>query len=141
MLEGINIDSTIPVYVQIENGVQFAIASEELSPGDKLPSVNELAARLGVNMNTIAKAYRDLEVMGLVTARRGMGVFINSGVQAKCRESCRKLIIGRLYEVVAEAKSAGMSSSQIREIAKKCISVEGSPYVEPPKEIMAMAKK
>ena len=68
--------------------------------------MRELSERLGVNPNTVAKAYRDLEVMGLLYTRRGMGVFINKGIEAKCREDCRKRIIGRMYEVVAEAKAA-----------------------------------
>ena len=65
MLTNIDIHSSVAVYVQIENQVQFAIASGKLKAGDQLPSVRELSERLEVNPNTVAKAYRDLEVMGL----------------------------------------------------------------------------
>ena len=83
MLEKVNIRSNVAVYLQIENHVQFAIASGELKPGDQLPSVRELSERLKINPNTVAKSYRDLEVMGYLYTRRGMGVFINKDIQKK----------------------------------------------------------
>ena len=69
MLESMNIRSTVPVYRQIENEVMFAIASGELQPGDRLPTVPELSERLKINLNTVANAYRDLAVMGYVTTQ------------------------------------------------------------------------
>ena len=56
MLESINILSGVPVYVQIENDIQFAIASGALTEGEKLPAVRELSERLEINPNTVAKA-------------------------------------------------------------------------------------
>ena len=113
MLSHINIHSSIAVYVQIENQVRFAIASGTLKAGDQLPSVRELSERLELNPNTVAKSYRDLEVMGLVYTRRGMGVYINKGVEAKCTDEVRKQIVGRLHEVASEAKAAGLSAGEI----------------------------
>ena len=141
MLNSIDIHSSVAVYVQIENHVQFAIASGEMKPNDQLPSVRELSERLGVNPNTVAKAYRDLEVMGLIYTRRGMGVYIQKGIEAKCREECRRRIILRLHEVVSEAKAAGMTKKNIVEIIDKSLSVDSSPYAEPPQEVLALAKK
>ena len=140
MLSSIDINSSVAVYVQIENHVQFAIASGRLKPGDQLPSVRELSERLNVNPNTVAKAYRDLEVMGLLYTRRGMGVFVNKGVETKCREECRKRIIGRLHEVVAEAKAAGMTSKEIGEVTEKSYQAETGPYSSTPNSLTAMAK-
>ena len=141
MIPSIDIHSSVAVYVQIENHVQFAIASGRLKPGDQLPSVRELSERLGVNPNTVAKAYRDLEVMGLLYTRRGMGVFINKGIEAKCREDCRKRIIGRMHEVVAEAKSAGMTRRDILDVAEASLAEEASPYGPTPASVLALAKK
>ena len=93
MLTSVNIYSSVAVYTQIENEVQFAIASGKLKEGDQLPSVRELSERVKVNPTTIAKAYRDLEVMGLLYTRRGMGVYINKGVQKACRERCAARIV------------------------------------------------
>lgn len=140
MLASIDINSSVAVYVQIENHVQFAIASGRLTPGDQLPSVRELSERLGVNPNTVAKAYRDLEVMGLLYTRRGMGVFVNRGIETKCREDCRKRIVQRMHEVIAEAKASGMSRKEVMDVAEKSYSSEAGPYSAPPDTLTALAK-
>jgi GntR family transcriptional regulator len=140
VLENINIHSSVPVYVQIENHVQFAVASGRLKPGDKLPSLQKLAATLKVNFNTIAKSYRDLEVMGIVYTRRGMGVFINKGAEAKCKEDCRRRIVARLHEVVAGAKAAGMSSQEVKAVCAKSYASDGDPYDETPQAVLALAR-
>ncbi len=141
MLSSIDINSSVAVYVQIENHIQFAIASGRLKAGDQLPSVRELSERLEVNPNTVAKAYRDLEVMGLLYTRRGMGVFVNKGIEAKCREDCRKRIIGRLHEVVAEARAAGMTRREVVELAEKSHASNTGPYSATPISLTTMAKQ
>lgn len=141
MLTSIDIYSSVAVYTQIENHVQFAIAAGRLKAGDQLPSVRELSERLGVNPNTVAKAYRDLEVMGLLYTRRGTGVFVNKGIEGRCREECRKRIIARLHEVISESKAAGMTRKEILEIVDKSIAIESTPYAETPASIMALAKR
>ena len=141
MLSSVDINSSLAVYVQIENHVQFAIASGRLKPGDQLPSVRELSERLSVNPNTVAKAYRDLEVMGLLYTRRGMGVFVNKGIESRCREDCHRRIIGRLHEVIAEAKAAGMTDKQIDEVVSKSVAADAAPYGATPDTVLALAKK
>ena len=141
MLENINIHSSVAVYVQIENHVQFAIASGRLKPGDQLPAVRELSERLDLNPNTVAKAYRDLEVMGLLYTRRGMGCYVAKGIVAKCREDCRHRIVTRLHEVVAEAKAAGMGLKEIRTIVDKCHASDTGVYGQVPASLLALAKK
>jgi GntR family transcriptional regulator len=141
MLSSVDINSSLAVYVQIENHIQFAIASGRLKPGDQLPSVRELSERLDVNPNTVAKAYRDLEVMGLLYTRRGMGVFVNKGIENRCREDCHRRIIGRLHEVVAEAKAAGMTDKQIDEVVSKSSASEAAPYGATPDSVLALSKK
>ena len=141
MLANIDIHSSVAVYVQIENQVQFAIAAGKLKPGDQLPSVRELSERLEVNPNTVAKAYRDLEVMGLLYTRRGMGVFINKGIEVKCREDVRRRIVGRLHEVAAESKAAGLSNAEIKDVIDLSLKSEGSVYGAVPANLLAVAKK
>ena len=140
MMTNVDIDSSVAVYVQIENHVQFAIASGRLKSGDQLPSVRELSERLSVNPNTVAKAYRDLEVMGLLYTRRGMGVFVQKGIESRCREDTRKKIIARLHEVISEAKSAGFADTELLDIAKKCAANDAEPYGTPPQAILGLAK-
>ena len=140
MISAVNIHSSVVVYVQIENEVQFAIASGKLKPGDRLPALREMSQTLGVNPNTVAKAYRDLEVMGLVYIRRGIGVFIENGIQAECRKLCRKRIAQKLHEVTQEAKAASMSKTRLAAFIDKSFAIEASPYGEVPKEVLAVAK-
>lgn len=141
MLANIDIHSSVAVYVQIENQVQFAISAGALKPGDQLPSVRELSERLEVNPNTVAKAYRDLEVMGLLYTRRGMGVFINKGIEAKCREDVRRRIVGRLHEVAAESKAAGLTSSEIKDIIELSLKSDSSVYGATPTNLLSYIKK
>ena len=141
MLSSINIDSSVPVYEQIENHVQFAIASGGLKADDRLPSVQALAKRLGINFNTVAKAYRDLEVMGLIYTRRGMGCFVKKGIEGKCREVCRTRIIKRMHEVVQEAKAAGLPKKELTTLISKSMVSDSTPYGEVPASVMALAKQ
>ncbi len=67
--------SGLPIYRQIMEQVEHALASGETSPGDPLPSVRELSRQLGVNPTTITKAYGELEHRGIVETRRGKGTF------------------------------------------------------------------
>ncbi len=140
MLERVNIRSSVSVYEQIENQVKFAIASGKLKGTDQLPSIKELGDRLGINFNTVAKAYRDLEVMGLIYTRRGMGCFIQKGVQKKCREDCYTRVAKRVNEVVQEAKAAGISKKFLLTIVSKSLQANSELYGEPPKELMALLK-
>lgn len=139
-LSSVNIRSNVAVYQQIENLVQFAISSGELKSGDQLPSVRELSERLDVNPNTVAKSYRDLEVMGLLYTRRGMGVYINKGVQAKCRDACHKRIAKRIHEVVQEGKAAGLTKKHLQEMLNKSFVTDSDVYGETPKTVLSLAK-
>ena len=128
MFDQVNIRSSVAVYEQIENLVRFAVASGRLKVGDQLPSIRELTEQLGLNPNTITKAYRDLEVMGIVYTRRGMGVYINKGADAKCREAVRSQVVGRIHEAVSEAKAAGMTAKEVRGCVEKLYGAVGEPY-------------
>lgn len=141
MLTSVDIRSSVAVYIQIENHVQFAISSGKISAGDQLPAVRELSERLNVNVNTVAKAYRDLEVMGLLYTRRGMGVFINKNIEHKCRETCKRRLINRLHEVTSEAKAAGMVKKDIIEIIDKSFSLDSNLYEETPTSLLSLSKK
>ena len=70
-----------PIYTQIVDNFRAQIASGILQPGDKLPSVRELAAQLSINPNTIQRAYRELEVGGFIQTLPGKGCFV-CGVSA-----------------------------------------------------------
>ena len=71
----LNFSSGVPIYRQIVQLLSGKILSGALSPGEKIPSIRDVTAELNVNPNTVAKAYRELELAGLIETRRGMGCF------------------------------------------------------------------
>ena len=141
LLGHINIRSSVAVYVQMENNVRFAIASGKLKAGEQLPTVRELSEWLDVNPNTVAKAYRDLEIMGLVYTRKGTGFYVNKGIHEQCRDKARAEIVARAFEICSEAKAAGMPNAAIKDAARECYKSPAAPYAEVPKEVMALARK
>lgn len=138
VMANVNFESNVAVYLQIENLVQFAIASGKLSPTEKLPSVREVSEQLRLNPNTVAKAYRDLEVMGLVYTRRGMGVYVERNVVKRCQEICLNRIAERIYEVAGEARAAGINKKAFDAIAGKGFSLGKPPYGEVPAEVLKL---
>jgi len=128
----VNIDSPIAVYVQIENQIQFAIASGKLKPGDTLPSVREMSTMLNVNPNTVTKSYRDLELMQLVHTRRGVGVTISEKAPKLCKERVRDLVKEHLSDAVAECLACGLKATEIRSIVTSSIDSGAQPYLVKP---------
>lgn len=124
----VNIDSAVAVYVQIENLVQFAIASGKYKPKDVLPSVREMSETLGLNPNTITKAYRDLEIMGVVTTRRGVGVSVSDKAPKLCEARMRAMVAAHLREAVSECMAAGLAAPEVRRIVTDAIESGLKPY-------------
>ena len=89
-------ESGTPIYRQVLEMVLSAIGSGRIVPGDKLPTIRELAVRLEVNPNTVAKAYSQLRLLGAVDAKRGAGVFVSrkrrSGIPKRERERAMKAL-------------------------------------------------
>lgn len=65
-----------PLYAQLERSIRFAIATGKLGIGEQLPTVRQLAVDLRINANTVAKVYAELERVGVVETRRGVGTFV-----------------------------------------------------------------
>ena len=105
----INIESTVAVYIQIENQIRFAMSAGKLHARDQLPSVRALSEKLKINPNTVSKAYRDLEVMGYLYTRRGMGVYIKEGAPSRAKGAVDAYVNQRVGEIAREAGAAGLA--------------------------------
>jgi GntR family transcriptional regulator len=116
------------VYLQIENHVRFAIASGFVKAGESLPSVRDLAQRLGVNPNTVTKAYRDLELLGIVATRRGVGVRVTPNAAALCAEETKRAVLERLSDATAECMAAGIPKTEIRQRVRESLDSGRYPY-------------
>jgi GntR family transcriptional regulator len=103
-----------PIYAQLERGLRAAIATSRLRPGDRLPTVRQLAVELRVNANTVARVYAELERAGVLETRRGVGSFI-SAVPAEAhppRERDRR-VRSFVTRVLADADRAGLTIDDV----------------------------
>ncbi len=99
-----------PLYQQVADEIKRLIARGDLAAGDPLPSVRQVAADLGVNLNTIATAYRDLQDQGLISVRHGSGATVSA---SKARDLPKTELRKSLRRALAELVLAGMSPSRI----------------------------
>ncbi|HVJ83418.1 MAG TPA: GntR family transcriptional regulator [Planctomycetia bacterium] len=104
----------VPIYDQIVRQVTFAVARGAVRPGEAIPSVRELAGRLAVNPNTVARAYRDLQTSGVLAPVRGLGMEIAAGAAKGCRERRGQWIRQRLGSALGEALASGLGADEIR---------------------------
>jgi GntR family transcriptional regulator len=82
----------IPFYRQIIDQIKFGIASGSLKAGEQLPTVRALAVELKVNLNTVNKAYKELEIQNILETQQGTGTFINkTDISIPAKEKSRKL--------------------------------------------------
>ena len=89
-----------------------------LAPGDALPTVRQLAADLGINLNTVARAYRQLEAAGLVSTRRGRGTVVEAAREnpREPTESVLERIGAQIRTVLADARLAGLSAADMKRL-------------------------
>ena len=114
MICQIDINNGIPIYEQICRQVKFAIANGSLIVGEHVPSVRDMATRAAVNVNTVARAYRDLQAEGVLISIRGTGLAIAADAPEKCRRSRLEMIRERLRYILREAKQNGVTSEEIQ---------------------------
>ena len=106
-----------PIYTQIIDGFREQIVAGILHPGDKLPSVRELASRLAINPNTIQRSYRTLEMEGWIVTVPGKGCFVCSS--ESCQEQEKSRLLSQLDEVCAALTALGVSPEELAQrIAK-----------------------
>jgi len=109
MIDRIDPKSALPIYRQITDGIRRSVAAGLIVPGERLPSVRDLAARLLVNPNTVAKVYRDLERDGLLHTRRGDGTYVSSEAAAMAEAERRRLLADQLRTVARDVRAFGLS--------------------------------
>ncbi len=104
-----------PIFKQIVDGVMLKIASGELSDGDKLPSVRSLAMLLMVNTNTVAKAYGELTTLGVVEAKKGLGLFVCAPKDVLSKEEKLGKLDDAITHLVSEIVPLGLSQKTVVE--------------------------
>lgn len=69
-------DNNIPIYIQVVNKIKQDLVTKKLNTGDKMPSTREFAIEIGLNLNTVARVYKELENEDIVFTKRGLGTFV-----------------------------------------------------------------
>ena len=121
MLLRLDFSSDVPIYQQIRDQVVVAVASGQLAPGDKLPTIRTLAEEAGINMMTASKAYQLLKTEGYITTGRRDGATVRipaAGAAPKTVEDLRLRL--------CELRLAGMDRADILELCGKLIDEEAS---------------
>jgi Predicted transcriptional regulators len=115
-----NFDPNLPIYLQIMNFVKKLIVRGILKPGDKIPSVRDMALFLGVNPNTVQKAYEELEREGTIFTKRGQGNFVNDdeNIVERIKETMVKELVERYRK---ELEELGISKKEIFDLLKEML--------------------
>jgi len=116
----INTNDPRPIYQQVADGIKELIAQGKLSEGASLPPVRQLAADLGVNLNTIATAYRELQKDGLIVIKHGTGSMVAS---RKITERSQDELLRPLRKALTELVLAGLSSRKILNLVARELSM------------------
>jgi GntR family transcriptional regulator len=111
-----NPSSGVPIYLQLMEQVKHAIETGAIRPGEQLPGIRGLAEDLVINVNTVAKAYRELEHEGIIELRRGSGAFVSEGARvrrsADTLRSAQTVVAG----TVDRLRSRGVGDDEIRRL-------------------------
>ena len=113
-----NPSSGVPIYLQLMEQVKYAIETGALRPGDQLPGIRPLAEELVINLNTVAKAYRELEHEGVIELRHGSGAFV--ATQARAGKSVQTLRDAQalVAATVKRLRGHGLSDEEIRRLVE-----------------------
>jgi GntR family transcriptional regulator len=119
MLFVVHPKSDVPIYEQVKGQVIYGIASGSLAVGELIPSVRDLAQRLLVHPNTVARAFLELERLGVVAARRGRGMEVTTEAPTICKAQRQDIVRGRIREALREAASSALRPEDIRKLVEE----------------------
>ena len=105
--------SGVPFYRQIIDQVLLAVGDGRLQPGAQLPTVRQLAVELSVNLNTVAKAYREMEIRGIVATQQGTGTFVSHRKPERKTAERRKALEKLVDQFLSLATAQGFTHEEL----------------------------
>ena len=115
----LNYKSGIPAYLQIVEQVKYGLAAGTLRQGDQLPSIRELAERLGLNRNTVAKAYAELEHQGVAETVQGRGVFVSRLASPFTKKVRNSILVGAIDAAIVQAHQFRVGREEFLETVRE----------------------
>jgi GntR family transcriptional regulator len=109
----LDLKSGVPFYRQIIDQVKSSIATGELEPGDRLPTVRQLAVELSVNPNTVSRAYTELELTGLVETQMGSGTFVGQREVTRDDLERRRILDQLCQEFLSKVSTHGFNLAEV----------------------------
>src|SRR3954471_24340122 len=109
----------VPIYLQIVNQIKYLVSSGRLAVGEELPPIRTLAEQLVVNPNTVARAYRELEAIGIVEKRRTAGTYVSDQGSPLARRERLKILSERVDALLAEARQMDVSFEELMRLAER----------------------
>ena len=113
----------VPIYLQVVNQIKYLVAAGRLVSGEELPPIRTLAEKLVVNPNTIARAYRELEMAGIVEKRRTAGTYVSDQGSPLARRERMKILTDRIDQLLAEAGHMDVSLDEVFKLMQQRNSV------------------
>ena len=113
----------VPIYLQVVNQVKYLVAAGRLKAGEELPPIRTLAEKLVVNPNTIARAYRELEIAGIVEKRRTAGTYVSDQGSPLARRERTKILVDRIDQLLAEADQMDVTLDEVIKLVQQRFSV------------------
>jgi GntR family transcriptional regulator len=109
----LDVKSGVPFYRQVIDQVKAAIATEAIGPGDRLPTVRQLAVDLSINPNTVSRAYTELELTGLVETQMGSGTFVGTRSVERDDVEHRRLLDQLCQDFLARVSTHGFTLDDV----------------------------
>jgi GntR family transcriptional regulator len=109
----------VPIYRQIIQQIEYAVLSERMRPGDRLPTIRSLAVELKTNPNTIAKAYGELEIRGILTTQVGSGTYISDKKPKREEDALNGKIREALGRFLREMRGLGLDREEAARLIEK----------------------
>jgi GntR family transcriptional regulator len=123
----LDFDHGVPAYLQIVGRIERLAADRRLAAGDQLPTVRELAVELGLNFNTVARAYRLLHAAGVVSTQRGRGTYVLEARPASAGRRARRQTLEKLTRrFVEEARQQKVSAEDIERAVRRQLVMDGT---------------
>ena len=109
----------VPIYLQIVNQVKYLVASGRLEAGEEMPPIRTLAEQLLINPNTVARAYRELELAGVVEKRRTAGTYVSDATSRLARKERLRIVTERVDALLAEARQMNIDTGALIELIQE----------------------